>query len=331
MLEMLAAAAASLAASLALTPPLVKLLRRRGCTVPDLHKRGRPPVASPGGPALLAALAAGLCAAYALSPDPALPAVLLAALGGFAVGYVDDRRVTPGWFKPAALACAAAPLLALGAYDHSLAFPVFGSVSIPVLYVGVAAAAVSISGNTVNSIDIFNGLASGFVAVAGAALTAGIVIVESMGPSPEYGAAAAGAALTLAALGFRRYHRFPSSVFPGNSGALTLGAAYGAVAVAGGAEVIAAVAALPAVLNSFLYLASVRRLAEHREVARPVRLGADSKLYDTKDALAPMTLARLMLSANPMGERQAARAILRLAAFSGALAVLTALLQGWFA
>lgn len=328
MLEILAASAASLAVSLAATPPLVRALRRRGSTAPDLHKPGGPPVASPGGPALLAAIAAGLCAAYLFSPGPDLVAVLLTAAAGFAVGYVDDRTVTPGWFKPAALAGAAAPLLLLGAYDHSLAFPLFGTVSIPVLYVGVAAAAVSVSGNTVNSIDIFNGLASGFVAIAAGALTAGIVIVESMGPSPEYGAAAAGAALAFAALGFRRYHRFPSSVFPGNSGALALGAAYGAVAVAGGAEVIAAVAALPAILNSFLYLASVRRLAEHRDVARPVRLGQDSKLHDTRDALAPMTLARLILSRRPMGEKEAAGAILRLAAFSGALAVITALLQG---
>ncbi len=328
MLEILAASAASLAVSLAATPPLIRALRRRGSTAPDLHKPGRPQVASPGGPALLAGIAAGLCAAYLFSPGPDLLAVLLTAAAGFAVGYVDDRKVTPGWFKPAALAGAAAPLLLLGAYDHSLAFPLFGPVSIPVLYAGVAVAAVSVSGNTVNSIDIFNGLASGFVAIAGAALTAGILVVESLGPSPEYGAAAAGAALTFAALGFRRYHRFPSSVFPGNSGALALGAAYGAVAVAGGAEVIAAVAALPAVLNSFLYLASVRRLAEHRDVARPVRLGQDSKLHDTRDALAPMTLARLILSRRPMGEKEAAGAILRLAAFSGALAVITALLQG---
>lgn len=331
MLEILAASAASLAASLAATPALVRLLRRRGVTAPDLHKPGLPRVASPGGPALIAALAIGLCCAYAVSPDPVLPAVLLSATAGFAVGYVDDRRVTPGWFKPAALAGAAAPLLLMGAYDHSLSFPVFGAVNIPVLYVGVAAAAVSISGNTVNSIDIFNGLASGFVAIAGTALTAGIVIIESAGPSPQYGAAAASAALTLAAAGFYRHHRFPSSVFPGNSGALALGTAYGAVAVASGAEVVAAVAVLPAMLNSFLYVASVRRLAEHRDVARPVRLGGDSKLHDTGDARAPMTLARLMLSRRPMGEKEAAGAILRLAAFSGALAVLTALIQGWLA
>lgn len=329
MLEILAASAASAAVSLAATPPLVRLLRRRGSTAPDLHKPGLPQVASPGGPALMAALAAGMCAAYALSPSAHVLAVLASALAGFAVGCVDDRRVTPGWFKPAALAGAAAPLLLAGAYDHSLVFPLFGAVSIPVLYAGVAAAAVSVSGNTVNSIDIFNGLASRFVAIAGGALTAGILIIESASPSPQYGAAAAGAALTFAAVGFYRYHRFPSSVFPGNSGALALGTAYGAVAVAGGAEVVAAVAALPAVLNSFLYLASVRRLAEHRGVARPVKLGADSKLRDAGDERAPMTLARLLLSRRPMTEQEASGAVLRLAAFSGVLAVATAAMQGW--
>ena len=331
MLEIAAASAASLAASLAATPPLMRLLRKRGITVPDLHKPGLPRVASPGGPALMAALAAGMCAAYVFSPDIRVLAVLISAAAGFAVGCIDDRRVMPGWFKPAALAGAAAPLLLMGAYDHSLVFPVFGAVNVPVLYVGVAVVAVSVSGNAINSIDIFNGLASRFVAIAGAALTAGIVIIESASPSPEYGPAAAGAALVFAALGFSRYHRFPSLIFPGNSGALVLGTAYGAVAVAGGAEIVAAVALLPAILNSFLYLASVRRLAEHRSVARPVRLGSDSKLYDARDARAPMTLARLILSRQPMGEKEAANAILRLAIFSGALAVLTAALQGWLA
>lgn len=331
MLEIAAASAVSLAASLAATPPLIHLLRKRGITVPDLHKSGLPRVASPGGPALMVALAVGMCAAYIFSPDIHVLAVLISAAAGFAVGCIDDRRVMPGWFKPVALAGAAAPLLLMGAYDHSLAFPVFGAVNVPVLYVGVAMVAVSVSGNAINSIDIFNGLASRFVAIAGAALTAGIVIIESTNSSPEYGPAAAGAALVFTALGFSRYHRFPSLIFPGNSGALVLGTAYGAVAITGGAEIVAAVALLPAILNSFLYLASVRRLAEHRSVARPVRLGSDSKLYDTRDARAPMTLARLILSRKPMGERETANAILRLAAFSGALAVFTAALQGWLA
>ena len=42
-----------------------------------------------------------------------------------------------GWFKPVTLAIAALPIIFLGAYDSDLAFPLFGDVQIPLLYLGL--------------------------------------------------------------------------------------------------------------------------------------------------------------------------------------------------
>ena len=58
-------------------------------------------------------------------------AILITTSAAFAIGYVDDRKVMGGWFKPATLAIAAIPIILLGAYDTDLAFPLFGTVQIP--------------------------------------------------------------------------------------------------------------------------------------------------------------------------------------------------------
>ena len=85
--------------------------------------------------------------------------------------------------------------------------------------------------------------------------------------------------LLFATIAFYKYHKFPSRIFPGDSGTLLLGAMYGAVAIAGSSEIIGVIALLPAVMNSFLFLASVKRIVEHRQVkARPTILTDDFKL-----------------------------------------------------
>lgn len=315
-----AAAAVAFAVVYAATPPLIRWLEARGMGVPDIHKPGRPTVARPGGISLAAGLLAGMAALYAVAPSSAAAAVAAVAAGAFAVGIVDDLRVMGGWFKPVCLAACSAPILALGAYDTSMAFPPFGAVSIPILYMAVIPVMVSTMGNTANSIDVGNGILSGTMAMAGAALAAALAMDGS------HAMAAAAAALAAASLAFYRFHRLPSRIFPGDSGALVLGAAYGAIAVAGGAEVIAVIAVLPAVFNSFLYLASVRRIVEHRQLegGSGVDILPDCRLAASPLPNAPLSLVRLLVSDGPLTEGQMCSAILRLVAFTSCLAVATA-------
>ena len=81
----------------------------------------------------------------------------------------------------------------------------------------------------------------------------------------NYEIAIASLSLVFVSLAFYKYHKFPSKIFPGDSGALTLGAMYGAIAIVGEVEVIAAIALGPAIINSFLFLSSMKRIVEHRE------------------------------------------------------------------
>ena len=306
-----------------LTPFLIKTLVIRGLVVQDVFKEGKIMVARPAGPSLIAGILASELVVYLFFPINEILAIMITTFIAFVVGLLDDKKVRSGWFKPLALAVAAIPILLLGAYDSNLAFPIFGEVTIPALYIVVVIFMIPITGNTINSIDVLNGVASGFMTIASIALTISLFIVQN------YEIAVASIPLVFVSLAFYKYHKFPSRIFPGDSGALTLGAMYGTLAIVGGVEIIAAVALLPAVINSFLFLSSMKRIVEHREIkSKPVIITEDFKLKATSDKAAPVTLVRLILTGHTLSERQVGSAIFRLAIFSGILAVITAILHG---
>lgn len=301
------------------TPPLIRYLQKRNITVRDVNKKGSVMIARPGGPSIILGIVSSQAVLYGFLQSNEILAVIITSVIAFLVGYVDDRKVMEWWFKPVALAAAAAPILLLGAYDSDLAFPPFGQIQIPVLYLGVVVFMILVTGNTVNSIDVLNGVASGFMTIAGFSLSISLLILQN------YEMALVSLPIGFVSLAFYRYHKIPSRIFPGDSGALALGAMYGAVAIVGQIEVVAAVALLPAILNSFLFLSSVKRIVEHRQIrAKPVKHTEDMKLKATDEIHAPVTLVRLILASGPLSEKQVAGAIFKLAAFSGTLALITA-------
>ncbi len=105
---------------------------------------------------------------------------------------------------------------------------------------------------------------------------------------------------------------------------------YGALAIAGSSEIIGVIALLPAVMNSFLFLSSVKKIVEHRQVkTRPVVLLDDYRLAASKELMAPATLVRLILADGPLSEKEIGRKILVLAAFSATLAFISIAIQYW--
>ena len=306
-----------------MTPPLIKILEKRNFVVKDMNKKEDVMVVRPGGPVILAGIIASELVLYAFLQMNEILAILITTSAACVIGYVDDRKVMGGWFKPLALAIAAIPIITLGAYNTDLAFPLFGTVQIPVLYLVLIVFMIPITGNTINSIDVLNGVASGFMVIASFSLSICLFIVQN------YEIAIVSLPLGVVSLAFYKYHKVPSKIFPGDSGALTLGAMYGAIAIVGGVEIIAAVALLPAVINSFLFLSSVKRVVEHRQIkGKPVEHTEDFLLKATDDKKAPVTLVRLILAGGPMSEKQVGFAIFKLTIFSGILAMITAFMMG---
>ncbi len=304
------------------TPILIKDLEKRNQVVKDYQRKGGALVARPGGPSIIAGILASEFSLLVFFPTNEIIAIIISTSIACIVGLIDDRKVMGGWFKPIALGIAAIPIILLGAYDSNLAFPLFGEVKIPMLYLAIIFVMIPITGNTINSIDVLNGAASGFMTIAGFSLTICLFIIQN------YEIAIASLPLGFVSLAFYRYHKFPSKVFPGDSGALTLGVMYGAIAIIGGVEIVAAIALLPAVINSFLFLSSMKRIVEHRQVkAKPVELTDDFKLKATSEKKAPITLVRLIVAGKPLSEREIVQMIFKLAIFSGILAIISAVMM----
>src|SRR5437867_8831074 len=80
-----------------LMPAAIRSLAAKGSVVPDAHKRDKPMVPRPAGPVIMAGIAAAEIVLYLLTLNSAVLAVLLSTAIAFAVGYVDDSRVMPGW------------------------------------------------------------------------------------------------------------------------------------------------------------------------------------------------------------------------------------------
>ncbi|HUT07097.1 MAG TPA: UDP-N-acetylglucosamine-1-phosphate transferase [Nitrosopumilaceae archaeon] len=305
------------------TPLLIKFLHKRNYTVLDVNKKEKVMIPRPGGPSIIAGILVSEVVLYAFFQMNEILAIMITSFIAFVIGYVDDRKVMGGWFKPIALAIAATPIIFLGAYDSDLAFPLFGEVQIPILYFAIIIFMIPITGNTINSIDVLNGVSSGFMTIASFSLSIALFILQN------YEMAIISLPLGMVSLAFYKFHKIPSKIFPGDSGALTLGAMYGAIAIVGQVEIIAAVAILPAVINSFLFLASMKKIVEHRQIkGKPVEHTEDFKLKATDDKTAPITLVRIILAGGPMSEKQIGFHIFKLSIFSGILAIITAILMG---
>ncbi len=305
-----------------MTPPLIKFLGNRNLAVKDMNKKEDVMVVRPGGPSIILGIIAAEIVLYAFLQLNEILAIIITTFTAFVIGYIDDRKVMGGWFKPVALAIAAIPIIAFGAYDSDLTFPLFGTVQIPALYLALIIFMIPITGNTINSIDVLNGVASGFMVIASFSLSICLFIIGN------YEIAIVSLPLGFVSLAFYKYHKIPSKIFPGDSGALTFGAMYGAIAIVGGVEILAAIALLPAVINSFLFLSSVKRIVEHRQIkGKPVEHTDDFRLKATDDKTAPITLVRLILAGGPLSEKQVGYAIFKLALFSGSLAIITAFMM----
>ena len=313
---------------------MISYLIAKKLTVPDYHKADKPQIPRPGGPAIIVAVVACELLLFALTGNlSVLGLAMVTLISGF-IGIVDDLKTLGGIVKPALLLIGGIPLIVLQfvfpqalVYNHHLYLPLFSTpTNIPLIYPLLILVAIPVVTNTINTIDVLNGVVSGFILISFIPVVFGMSLRLMLGK--ENPAVFVSIFPILAATtAFYLYHKFPSKIFPGDSGAMALGAAYGTVAIIGGVEVVAVIAILPAIMNSFFFLSSVKRLVEHREIAsRPTLVTPDNKVMASEDPKAPVTLMRLLVSAKPRSEKEIGRDILILTGFSSSLAILTALM-----
>ena len=179
-----------------------------------------------------------------------------------------------------------------------------------------------------NMMDAFNGVISWFTLLTSLAILLGVVLHYAMTSGFDMARVASTLPLVAVSAGFLIFNRFPARAFDGDSGALMFGAMFAGLAITGGVEIAAMIALVPAIMNSFYTLSSVRGFVERRRMAtRPTYIGKDGLLYASAEPGAPSTLIRLLLLEGPLSEKDLVSSIVYLTLlaclFSGAISVLT--------
>ncbi|MDG6900763.1 MAG: hypothetical protein JRM80_02210 [Nitrososphaerota archaeon] len=315
-------------------PPFLRLLARIGRVSDDAHKKPPRKVPEPAGPVIfLAALAGELVVAVGFQSWVPV-AVILGAAAAFLVGLWDDLHVLGGKTKPlllllAGLAFVAPVLFKPDLYEASLSFPLLGDTSPHLtIFTILAIAAFPVVANAFNMMDSFNGEISWFTLLTSAALLLGVALHYASTEGFALARVASALPLVAVAGAFLVFNRYPSKAFDGDSGSLMFGAMFAGLAITSGVEVAAMIAIVPAILNSFYTLSSVRGFVERRRmVARPTYIGNDGLLYASAEPGAPNTLVRLLLLDGPLSENDLVKSIVYLTlvacVFSAAISVLT--------
>ena len=300
---------------------LISLLIELKREVLDYHKEGKKFVAYPGGPAIILGLISALLVSIIITNDIRIIAILGVVIISATIGIVDDFKSLGGRKKPLILLLASLPIILLGAYEPNLDFLFFGSVKLSIIYPLLILVSIPVTANTINTIDVLNGVSTGFVIITSIPLLISLFLIG------DSSMVLVTLILISVCLAFFMFHKYPSRVFPGDSGTLTLGATYGAIAIVGGVELIGVFAILPAILNSFFYLSSMKDFVEHKNIrVRPTRVLPDGTIEAESNDNAPITLVRLIVAGNSSKELPIVNTIFILSIVSATIATIMGIL-----
>jgi len=318
-------------------PPYLRLLTRLGRVSEDVHKTPTTKVPEPAGPMLFAgALAGEFLVAVGLNSWVPI-AIMLGAGVAFVVGLWDDLYVLGGKTKPLLLLLAGLVFVGFilfkpNLYDPVLSFPILGDTSAHfTIYTVLAVVAFPVVANAFNMMDAFNGEISWFTLLTSIALLVGVTLHDVT--TAGFSLARVGATLPLVAVAgaFLLFNRFPAKAFDGDSGSLMFGGMFAGLAITGGVEIAAMIAILPAILNSFYTLSSVRGFVERRRMpSRPTYIGKDGLLYASSEAEAPTTIVRLVLLGGPLSEKDLVKNIIALTGVAVLLSMVISVLTWVF-
>lgn len=216
-----------------------------------------------------------------------LVGVLLGALAILPLAYLDDkRRLGPLPQLAGQIAIAAIPI-SFGILAGSIATPFWGTIYLPAVLI-VPFTVIWIVGmiNTMNLVDVMDGLASGVAAIAALVLLARGVLDFG-----QYDIAILPAALAGVCIGFLPRNFHPARIFMGSSGSMLLGYALAVMAIMGGAKVATALLVLGVPIADVAWVI-MRRLA----AGRSPMLGGDQRHLPQRLYRAGLSQRQIVLS-----------------------------------
>ncbi len=318
-----------------LMPVYIRLAQKKGWIGIDIHKKEKPEVAEMGGILVIGIYLILLSIGFLLAghDEDLSKRLLVLALGvliAYVVGIIDDFKNLNALAKPGLLLFASFPVILLQIYTPKPIFPFIGETRMTIVYLLLLPFVVAVPGNSMNMLDVLNGSMVGSAIIIILAMTVSLFFLplDAIHQSILF---LGGLPLLGVLLALFYYNKYPARVFNGDTGSLSVGAALGLLAVLGRIEFIILVALIPHIANSFSILGSIKGLRERRQIKeRPVIVHEDGLLEASSSLKAPLTLTRLILAAEPLREKQVVERIWGLTLLSGLLAIVSAMIIGWW-
>ncbi|MFZ3170040.1 MAG: glycosyltransferase 4 family protein [Candidatus Methanoperedens sp.] len=234
------------------TPYLIRKLTKRDLVVKDYYKKGNRMVPTGGGIAIMLAVLFSMSINSIFYNFDAVNYVLLNVILLFGLFGILDDMIDIG--RPAKLVLmyyCSYPLMHYA--THSLiVVPFIGNVELGIFYSQlIVPTFVLVTANLVNMHSGFNGMSSGLSVIVLVSLITKSII---NGQFDNIVSIFSIIALTGATFGFFLFERYPSRIFWGNVGSLTVGSAIGVLIVMQGFIVSGFIMLLPHTINFLMYV-----------------------------------------------------------------------------
>ncbi|MBO3762600.1 MAG: hypothetical protein QXS21_02340 [Thermoproteota archaeon] len=229
--------------------------------------------------------------------NEALCLFLVSVIAGF-IGLVDDLKNLNKVIKPLLTVVAAFPIFLLKENPSYLLLPFGVRFSIPLVYILLVIIAIPVTSNAINMFDVFNGVATGttLIAVLGLTVLKFINIVTGRDSFSLITFSQVTFLLIPGILLLYFFNRYPSKMFVGDTGTLSMGAIVGALSIIYRLELAGVLFLLLPITNSFVSLSIFGGLFERSELKeRPIIVEKDGTLKPNESKSAPVTLTRIVL------------------------------------
>ncbi len=288
-----------------LLPYIIKFMKKKNYVGYDIHKNARPEIAESGGLSMVIGftIASLLIMIFFSDFFKVTIIFLLTVLLAGTIGFIDDRKKLKSRYKIILSIFSGSAIFFANYYNFinipSPTIPFLDKTRLTIIYPLILPIIVAIFTNTVNMLEGYNGEGSGTCLIA----VFFLLICGILWNSAE--AVIFTIPIIAVILPFFIYNKFPSKVFPGDVGTLSMGAMIAGIALFGSLEVAAFCALLIHIFNSFYVIYSVRGLLESSDIQEKkedILLLDDDRIKASDQKDAALTLPRLILAKGPLTE-----------------------------
>ena len=286
-------------------PYFIEFMKKKKHVGYDIHKKSQPEIAESGGFCMVIGFLIASILLIFFFPQffKEIFIFILTILLSAIIGLIDDRIKFRSGIK-ILLSLLTGGVIFLANYVGfinivSPTIPIIDRTRLNIIYPFVIPLILAVFTNTVNMLEGYNGEGSGTCLIA----VCFLIICGIIWNSAE--AIIFAIPVIAVILPFFVYNRYPSKVFPGDIGTLSMGAMIAGITLFGSLEVAAFCALLLHIFNSFYVIYSVKGFFESSEIMEKkadVILLDDNRIKasDQKDAV--LTLPRLILAKGPLTE-----------------------------